>query len=80
MADVTVTYNGSDIVELSESGQKTLNTQGTYCSGNIGLTYVKPQGGSDLANVDVYICNYATDTVDITTGAKDAYRRVIVGG
>ena len=46
MADVTLTYKGDTILELSASGQKSIDTQGFYCDANILLNYVKPSGGS----------------------------------
>lgn len=46
MADVTLTYNGSDILELSDSGSATLKTGGKYCEDDIAVEYVKPSGGS----------------------------------
>lgn len=45
MADVTLTYKGSTIAEINESGSKTLKTAGKYCEGDIGVNYVKPSGG-----------------------------------
>ena len=45
MADVTLTYKGSTIAEMSNSGSKTLKTAGKYCEGDIGVSYVKPEGG-----------------------------------
>lgn len=42
MADVTLTYKGATIAELSESGSKTLRTAGKYCEADIGVAYVKP--------------------------------------
>lgn len=46
MADVTLSYNGSDILELSDSGSATLKTGGKYCEDDIEVEYVKPSGGS----------------------------------
>ena len=46
MADVTLTYKGSDILELSNSGSATLKTGGKYCEGDIAVEYVKPSGES----------------------------------
>lgn len=46
MADVEVTYNNTKIVELSESGTKTLKTAGKYCEEDIVLEYNKPSEGS----------------------------------
>lgn len=45
MSDVTLSYKGSDILELSDSGSATLKTGGTYCEADIELEYVKPSGG-----------------------------------
>lgn len=45
MADVTLSYKGSDILELSDSGSATLKTGGTYCEADIEVEYVKPSGG-----------------------------------
>ena len=49
MADVTLTYKGSIIAEMSDTGTKTLKTAGKYCEGDIGVSYVKPSssGTSD---------------------------------
>jgi len=46
MSDVTLSYKGSDILELSDSGSATLKTGGKYCEDDIELEYVKPSGGS----------------------------------
>lgn len=46
MSDVTLSYKGSDILELSDSGSATLKTGGTYCEADIELEYVKPSGGN----------------------------------
>lgn len=48
MADVTLTYKGTTIAELSESGNKTLRTAGKFCEADIGVEYVKPGGGSGV--------------------------------
>ena len=45
MADLTVRYKGNPIVELSESGTKTLKTAGKYCEDDITFEYAKPAGG-----------------------------------
>lgn len=63
MADVTLTYKGSDILELSNSGSATLKTGGTYCEGDIELEYVKPSGGGiesllptkDILSIEEYV-------------------------
>ena len=45
MADLTIKFKGQPIVELSESGTKTLKTAGKYCEGDITVEYAKPAGG-----------------------------------
>lgn len=45
MADVTLTYKGTTIAELSDSGSKAIRTAGKYCEADIGVEYVKPSGG-----------------------------------
>ena len=45
MSDVTLSYKGSDILELSDSGSATLKTGGKYCEDDIEVEYVKPSGG-----------------------------------
>ena len=51
MADLTIKYKGQPIVELSESGTKTLKTAGKYCEGDITVEYVKPAGGDHTYQV-----------------------------
>lgn len=50
MADITLTYKGATIAELSETGTKTIETSGKYCEADIGLAYVKPGGGGYTAS------------------------------
>ena len=52
MADVTLTYKGSTIAEMSNTGTKTLKTSGKYCEGDIGVSYVKPSSGSGFWDED----------------------------
>lgn len=44
MADVTVTYNGKNIIELSATGRKTLKTAKKRCKTDIEVSYVKSGG------------------------------------
>ena len=45
MADLTIKFKGQSIVEMTESGTKTLKTSGKYCEGDISVEYTKPAGG-----------------------------------
>ena len=45
MADLTIKFKGQPIVEMTESGTKTLKTAGKYCEGDIAVEYAKPAGG-----------------------------------
>ena len=44
MADLTIRFKGQPIVEMTESGTKTLKTAGKYCEGDITVEYAKPAG------------------------------------
>lgn len=48
MADITLTYKGQNILELSASGNKTIKTAGKYCEDDIEVAYVKSGGGSEV--------------------------------
>ena len=45
MADLTIKYKGQPVLEMTESGTKTLKTAGKYCEGDISVEYSKPAGG-----------------------------------
>ena len=45
MADLTIKFKGQPIVEMTESGVRTLKTAGKYCEGDIAVEYAKPAGG-----------------------------------
>lgn len=51
MADVTLKYKGDTIAELSESGNKTIETAGKYCEADILLEYIKPTSGLDFIDM-----------------------------
>lgn len=69
MADVTLSYKGSDILELSNSGSATLKTGGKYCEDDIAVEYVKPSGGGTL---------YGVTRIDINTLAELGGEALIV--
>lgn len=48
MADITVSYKGATIAEVSASGTTTLGTSGKYCEDDISIAYVQPSGGGGV--------------------------------
>ena len=44
MADITISYKGNTIAEVSASGTTTLGTSGKYCEDDISIAYTKPSG------------------------------------
>lgn len=42
MADITISYKGNTIAEISASGTTTLETAGKYCEDDITIEYVRP--------------------------------------
>lgn len=57
MPDISVTYGGNEITNMSTSGTKTLLTDGKYCTDDITITYVRPSGGG-LEEKDVNFYDY----------------------
>ena len=51
MADLIINYKGQPIVEMTESGTKTLKTAGKYCEGDVIVEYSKPAGGDHTYQV-----------------------------
>lgn len=54
MADVSITYSGNVIAEMSEEGTKTLKTSGCYCKDDIKVSYSPPLPGGGEANCKIY--------------------------
>ena len=82
MADITISYKGATIAEISASGTTTLGTSGKYCEDDITLQYVKPSGGGSYIGGTVawnqmlkemnstnYVATAAGTTVSISDGA-----------
>ena len=75
MADLTINFNGNPILELSESGTKTLKTAGKYCEGDISVEYAKPTGGggelfssSASGRIPEYQVGHAVSVLEMGTG------------
>jgi len=85
MADIEITYKGNKIVELSESGTKTLKTSGKYCEGDISLSYTKSGGMGKLIKTYTVTESWQNDTLgnpvtiyntilsDVTTTNSDMF-------
>lgn len=58
MSDVTLSYKGSDILEMSDSGSATLKTGGKYCEDDISVAYVKTSGGGNVLPSQYQQCEY----------------------
>ena len=58
MADLTIKFKGQPIVEMTESGTKTLKTAGKYCEEDITVEYAKPAGGGGGGGTGTEILTY----------------------
>lgn len=65
MADVTLTYKGTTIAELNDSGSKTIRTAGKYCEADIGVEYVKPSSGGLRYVVETKALASATGSITL---------------
>lgn len=64
MADITISYKGNTIAEVSASGTTTLETAGKYCEDDIAIDYVKPAAPTPtnmIANGDFSAVGATTD-------------------
>lgn len=64
MADITISYKGATISEVSASGTTTLETAGKYCEDDITLQYVKSGGATPtnmITNGDFSVQGATTD-------------------
>ena len=51
MPDISLSYKGSSIGYLSDTGTLTMETAGKYCEANIILSYTRPSGGGVIGPV-----------------------------
>lgn len=78
MSDVTIKYKGQSIATMDASGTKTLQTQGKYCEGDIGVEYVKPAGPTGTKQIS--ITANGTTTEDVTNYASAEITVNVSGG
>lgn len=75
MPDITISYNGNTIATMSESGTKTLLTDGKYCEDDITVVYVSPGGGSATLITKTVTAN---GTYNASSDNADGYSSVTV--
>ena len=71
MADLTIKFKGQPIVEMTESGTKTLKTAGKYCEGDITVEYAKPAGGDHTYQVGNAVSIFEMNTDMFETRAVE---------
>lgn len=72
MADVEVNYKGSNICELSNSGTKTLLTQGKYCEDDIEVVYAKPSTSYIvIKSIEQALLTCGSQTYQLTNGETE---------
>ena len=71
MADITLSYKGATISEISASGTKTLKTAGKYCEDDITITF---SGGSVTQDSSIYSFRQSTHNANLMRLKK------IIGG
>lgn len=49
--DIVIEYSGDVIATMSDTGSKTLETEGKYCIDDLIVNYEKPSGGGGVTNV-----------------------------
>ena len=69
MADITLSYKGATISEISASGTKTLKTGGKYCEDDITLQYVKAASYVKLAEAEFTVNQTSTTSTYVGTVA-----------
>ena len=81
MADVTLTYQGDTILELSETGNKIIETGGTYCEADILLEYVKSGGGAAETLVAEYEATSDVAEIELSGdfGEYEYYKVIFTG-
>ena len=74
MADLTIKFKGQPIVQMSDSGTKTLKTAGKYCEDDITIEYAKPAGGggemfssSASGRIPEYQLGHAVSVLEVST-------------
>ena len=76
MADLTIKYKGQPIVEMTDTGTKTLKTAGKYCEDDMSVEYSKPAGGVDMGITGATVGQIAKITAVDASGVPTAWSPV----
>ena len=76
MADLTIKYKGQPIVEMTDTGTKTLKTAGKYCEDDMSVEYSKPAGGVDMGITGATVGQIAKITAVDDMGKPAAWEAV----
>lgn len=76
MADLTIKYKGQPIVEMTDTGTKTLKTAGKYCEDDMSVEYSKPAGGVDMGITGATVGQIAKITAVDGSGKPTAWEAV----
>lgn len=68
MAEVEISYKGSNIATMNASGTKTLLTEAKYLEDDVTITYARPYAPSGTKNIS--ITQNGTTTEDVTSYAS----------
>jgi hypothetical protein len=68
--DVIISYKGAEIATMSDSGTKTLQTQGKYCEGDIMVSYTKSGGGGGGSVLTLYTKNSNSSSINAFVDAQ----------
>ena len=71
MADLTIKFKGQPIVEMTDTGTKTLKTAGKYCEDDITVEYSKPAGGDHTYQVGNAVSIFEMNTDMFETRAVE---------
>lgn len=75
------TGNAIPAISSSDEGKiMRVNSNGEWSAYALPAYGGEVIGGGDIANADVLICDFLTDTVTVTIGALDKWNRRLYGG
>ena len=70
MAEVEISYKGSNIATMNASGTKTLLTEGKYLEDNVTVEYTRPAAPSGTKNISITANGQTTEDVTAYASAQ----------